>query len=1379
MFIRRAFQMKSHAPQGSPSHVHIPGSRAFRSQRGFTLIEMIATLVLVGILATVGVMAIVQAVKGYMAVKENSATTQKAQLAMTRITREIIDMINIPSAGATATAITINNIYGNRTIGLDSGVGAVKIALATDTTNPALIPAVAGGDILIDNVSAFTLTYWAGTGTWTTALDISALTAIDVLMTLTRPDGVVLTFTNRISPRNNKNQGGATPIVSPPTAPNYCFVATAAYGDAGHPMVQILRDFRDRQLLSWQAGRWFVKQYYEHGPAAADMISNRPIAMWAVRCLLAPIVALAFCLTYAPLAIPFILIISFIITGAVFSAGRSGLPFQTGLTAARGSVLISLIVTMVIMATLGAAMLPMFSASYMNQVYADQGRKTYFVAESGFRYAASQFLAAKTETAQHIAMTDMNGGAAGGGKICNLLNNAGSFTTKIYPYWFKTISITGTTLTTQVYGTTPTEFSSTATPTGGNIKVGNGYYSYSSRDIGSSGAGPTIRFNGMAAVAPTTALPASTAGVDVQPWLQTGGSTTLSKSGNLTLSGSADAFPSLNGNFFLYPTPTGNNIQNGAVFNYTKRIGNTLYNVTLSDGTQNNNWTAAVTVAASTKVVLDRFVRLSSTGTIGNASREVIYNVPVGFSGGFQKAGNPKAGYQDKFDNGANWFTGQDMGTHAVTGGAMYVSSAVNTTGTTGLLGFLAGLLGWGGSGNGIWGFVALNWGLTNTNLAQSWMDAGGCLSYDLQVKMENTLPYFMTGMGFRMRNNSNNSDLYTYGVSFVRARKTRTAWLSNPSGSYSQNSDMATELIPDAIYPSSPETSSVYSCGGFLGLQRCQDQYSNPAIILWQRTGPVTGTGAFKYLAYRILTEDDGVLVTGSCPNCRLKDWSTLMVRLIEGYELPFTRGLVDSSSGRHLKYGDTIKNSDGTKTARIIGTPIITTNWGSSSSTVAEGRLILTSVTGTGFTSGEDIYLEGGESVAYARASGAQATTKANYIMVYYSDDKTPVAGNTVQADNARIGNPREYANWPPDDWTNRAAGLPTGDPAGNDYSSLVQWHYLVAGSGLSLSVTPANGWSYSAPNLSRVAVYGAEMAPALTSGNWTLTSGWTIASSQLRKSANGTTTAQPNPALAITAGVTYTVSITVTNLTAGSFSYTLGGVSGGTISANGTYTNTITATGTGNLIFTPTPTNSRFRITAVSVKPQTTADSQIVTHATLTVGATYNVAVNVSSLTSGSFYYTIGGCSNVYTPCNTTGSCNLTCTASTTAPLTFVSPAAGNLFTINSISVTPEGTYASTLDTTADGQGNVASFVSALNTTDFYHAVIKTSALLSPAWTTSSTTANFVGPHGDLLSGDAVSLVTSSNAPNTANTTFYDDFAIQLDLKAGSGFLPPIQQ
>ena len=126
MFTTEAFRTPPPTPKRTKSRFPLLNGRVIGSQAGFTLIEIIVSLILVGILASMGGMAIVQVVQGYMTTRENSAVTQKAQLAMSRITREIIDMINSPSgATATATALPINNINGNRTIGLNGG--AVKI----------------------------------------------------------------------------------------------------------------------------------------------------------------------------------------------------------------------------------------------------------------------------------------------------------------------------------------------------------------------------------------------------------------------------------------------------------------------------------------------------------------------------------------------------------------------------------------------------------------------------------------------------------------------------------------------------------------------------------------------------------------------------------------------------------------------------------------------------------------------------------------------------------------------------------------------------------------------------------------------------------------------------------------------------------------------------------------------------------------------------------------------------------------------------------------------------------------------------------------------------------------------------------------------------
>ena len=67
---------------------------------GFTLVEMAATLLLVGILAVSVTISLLPMSQALMQVRDNSAAAQKARLAMARITREFTTISNVVSSGS-------------------------------------------------------------------------------------------------------------------------------------------------------------------------------------------------------------------------------------------------------------------------------------------------------------------------------------------------------------------------------------------------------------------------------------------------------------------------------------------------------------------------------------------------------------------------------------------------------------------------------------------------------------------------------------------------------------------------------------------------------------------------------------------------------------------------------------------------------------------------------------------------------------------------------------------------------------------------------------------------------------------------------------------------------------------------------------------------------------------------------------------------------------------------------------------------------------------------------------------------------------------------------------------------------------------------------
>ena len=98
-----------------------------------------------------------------------------------------------------------------------------------------------------------------------------------------------------------------------------CFIATAAFGSPVEKHVVLLKEFRDKLLLTNSPGKLFVKTYYRFSPPVADFIRQHASLRLAVRICLYPLIALSY--TLLKLSLPFQFgIMAMITVGLVLSA---------------------------------------------------------------------------------------------------------------------------------------------------------------------------------------------------------------------------------------------------------------------------------------------------------------------------------------------------------------------------------------------------------------------------------------------------------------------------------------------------------------------------------------------------------------------------------------------------------------------------------------------------------------------------------------------------------------------------------------------------------------------------------------------------------------------------------------------------------------------------------------------------------------------------------------------------------------------------------------------------------------------------------------------------------------------------------------------------
>jgi prepilin-type N-terminal cleavage/methylation domain-containing protein len=161
-----------------------------RDASGFTLIEVIASIILVGIVATFFIINVANLVEGYLFTKDNVNTSLGAQVAMSRLMKELCSIDSVSSGSKTSMTYSFvkdGNSVSNRTV-----------SWAGSTDDPLLL----GGIVLAENVDDFQISYhqshndsgdYAWNGTEKT---------IGITLSVTGASDVVSSFSFRVAPRN-------------------------------------------------------------------------------------------------------------------------------------------------------------------------------------------------------------------------------------------------------------------------------------------------------------------------------------------------------------------------------------------------------------------------------------------------------------------------------------------------------------------------------------------------------------------------------------------------------------------------------------------------------------------------------------------------------------------------------------------------------------------------------------------------------------------------------------------------------------------------------------------------------------------------------------------------------------------------------------------------------------------------------------------------------------------------------------------------------------------------------------------------------------------------------------------------------------------------
>jgi prepilin-type N-terminal cleavage/methylation domain-containing protein len=176
--------------QKVPACASSPESKGAKG--GFTLVEMIVSLVLLGILAAVVMSGIVQAVNGFVFVTGTQGVVEGAELAMLRLSKELT-VTSKSTLSGNSSSLTFSSLHTGTPVTYTAALSNSRLLLRDSAGN---------SYVLANNVEALGFSYYNAYSGPPVASWSSSSRIVGISITVVGPGSALVTFSTRVAPRN-------------------------------------------------------------------------------------------------------------------------------------------------------------------------------------------------------------------------------------------------------------------------------------------------------------------------------------------------------------------------------------------------------------------------------------------------------------------------------------------------------------------------------------------------------------------------------------------------------------------------------------------------------------------------------------------------------------------------------------------------------------------------------------------------------------------------------------------------------------------------------------------------------------------------------------------------------------------------------------------------------------------------------------------------------------------------------------------------------------------------------------------------------------------------------------------------------------------------